>query len=176
MKNKFEVRGDITAIFLNSPKYGPMETIIETADLEKADSFPNTWYASWNPPTHSFYVYSKLPAVNGKRKTVQLHRWLMDHSEGLEVDHINFDTLDNRRSNLRLATSSENCQNKRADRRNNKSGFRGVSWCNTTNKWAAQIMIRRKTISLGYFDDKNEAGRIAAKARAELMPFSKEAL
>jgi len=175
MKNKFEIRDDITSIFLRRKDGATLETAIETADLSRAQEFPNTWYASWNPPTQSFYVYGKLPAKNGQRQTVQLHRWLVDGSNACEVDHFNQDTLDNRRKNLRPATSAENCQNKKVDRRNNKSGLRGVSWCNTKKKWIAQIMLGRKNKFLGYFDNKLEAGKKAAEARAEMMPFSKEA-
>ncbi|OCZ54337.1 HNH endonuclease [Dehalobacter sp. TeCB1] len=177
MKNKFEVRGDTTTILLARKDGTVIETIIETADLLRAQEFPNSWYASWNPPTQSFYVYGKLPAVNGYRRTVLLHRWLVNESDGCEVDHINLNTLDNRRiKNLRQATYAENAQNKKVNRSNNKSGLRGVSWCNTHQKWLAQIMVDKKTKFLGYFDDKYEAGRIAADARAKMMPFSKEAL
>ncbi|MFC5468439.1 HNH endonuclease [Cohnella suwonensis] len=174
MKNRFIVKGSETTILLNRNDGSVLETFIDTRDLPLATNFPNTWYASWNPPTQSFYVYGKQ-SLNGRRKTVQLHRWLTSTPDISEVDHVNLDTLDNRRSNLRIASSAENAQNKRVNRRNNKSGYRGVSWCNTNRKWIAQVMVDRKNKFLGYFDEKHVAGRIAAEARAVMMPYSKEA-
>ncbi|WP_127580160.1 HNH endonuclease [Paenibacillus koleovorans] len=176
MKNGFEIRGNVAAILLHRNDGAIFETTIDFNDLEKAAEFPNTWYASWNPPTQSFYVYGKLPAVSGRRQTVQLHRWLAGASHTQQVDHINLDTLDNRRSNLRLASPAENAQNKKVQRRNNKSGYRGVSWCSTNQKWIAQVMVGRKNKFIGYFSNKHEAGKKVASARATLMPFSREAL
>jgi hypothetical protein len=147
MKNKFKISDGITVIFLRRKDGTILGTNIETAGLSRAQEFPNTWYASWNPATQSFYVYGKLPAINGQRQTVQLHRWLVADLNGREVDHFNQDTLDNRCNNLRPATSAENCQNKKVDRRNNKSGLRGVSWCNTNKKWIAQWLAEKTNFS-----------------------------
>lgn len=72
--------------------------------------------------------------------------------EGMEVDHINHKRDDNRVSNLRLVSRSDNMKNT-SIRKSNSSGFTGVSWCSTSKKWKAQIQVNGKKISLGYFSD-----------------------
>jgi hypothetical protein len=106
----------------------------------------------------------KFYAVRGQMisstgsKIVQLHRLIMDAPKGLLVDHINGDSLDNRRSNLRLATHSQNQWNKRK-MENTTSRFVGVSFRENRGKWAAYIGVAGKRIFLGYFDSEIEAAK-----------------
>lgn len=102
-----------------------------------------------------------------KRKNVTLLTYV-----GLKGwDHINcYNTLDNRKSNLRKATASEQAQNKGLPK-NNKSGVIGVGWNKKSQKWKAYIGVDKKTISLGLFDNKDDA--IKARLEAELRYFSK---
>ena len=90
---------------------------------------------------------------------------------GLEGwDHIDCNkTLDNRKSNLRPATKSEQAQNKGVYA-NNTSGITGVSWDALHQKWRAYIGVNNKTISLGLFANKDEA--IKTRLEAELKYFS----
>lgn len=74
------------------------------------------------------------------------------------VDHINRNGLDNYRCNLRPATRLQNRMNCGLSKRN-KSGFKGVSWHKSCNKWVAKIEINDKSIYLGLFDDKIEAAK-----------------
>ena len=89
-----------------------------------------------------------------------LHRFLMKDAIGdddtLVIDHINGDTSDNRKSNLRLASRSQNSFNA-AKRKNNTSGIMGVSWKADKNKWKAYITPKGKQIHLGYYDSFNDA-------------------
>lgn len=97
-------------------------------------------------------------AVNGY--SVRAHRVIFAITQGywtnIDVDHKNGDRLDNRASNLREATRSQNLFNARI-RGNNTSGYKGVSWCNTYKKWKASICFDKKQKSLGYFNNKAEA-------------------
>lgn len=90
---------------------------------------------------------------------------------GLEGwDHIDYNnTLDNRKSNLRPATKSEQAQNK-GMYNNNTSGIKGVVWDTLHQKWRTYIGVNHKTIYLGLFEDKNEA--IKTRLKAELKYFS----
>lgn len=175
MKNDYKVRGEVTAIFINSKKYGRLEALISTNKLEHVKEFPNSWYANWEKNTQSFYVRGWLPKFNGKQIPVRLHRWVTDSTDGMMVDHINHDGLINTDSNLRIVTNAENTQNKQSANRNSKSGILGVSW-NKHGKWVSQLMVDNKKIYLGCFDDVHEAENIIIEARKKYMPFSQEAL
>jgi hypothetical protein len=74
------------------------------------------------------------------------------------VDHRNCDSLDNRRANLRFATHAENMHNRRK-RKNSTSKYIGVFYRKETRKWVSKIMIGRKRIYLGNFDNENDAAR-----------------
>lgn len=90
---------------------------------------------------------------------------------GPHIDHIDGDTLDNRRTNLRLATRAENAQNL-VSARGGSSHYRGVSWNKARRAWAANCRIDGKRHFLGYFADEEEAARVAAEFRRLHMPFS----
>lgn len=176
MKNEYEIRGDVTAIIINSPKYGRLETLISTSKLEKVKLFPHAWGVKWNSFTQSFYVGGDSKNDDGKRINVRLHRWLTDATEGMQVDHFNNKTLDNTDDNLRIVTQGDNLQNPRGAYKNSKSGIRGVTWHERDRKWTAQYQLNRKIKHLGYFDSAEEAERAVIEARALHMPYSKEAL
>ncbi len=80
------------------------------------------------------------------------------------IDHINGDRGDNRISNLRVVTSTENNRNK-AINKNNTSGVTGVTWSKSRRKWIAQIHIGKIGKALGGFDRVEDA--IAARKNAE---------
>jgi hypothetical protein len=80
------------------------------------------------------------------------------------IDHINGIRTDNRISNIRAATRTENNQNK-AIARNNSSGCSGVYWNKKIEKWVSAIRVNKKHHHLGCFADKSEA--ISARKKAE---------
>lgn len=104
-------------------------------------------------------------------RTYYAHRvaWAIHYGEWPEdqIDHINCDRSDNRISNLRKASNTENARNKKLQR-NNTSGLKGASWSSRRGKWAATICADRKQRKLGFFDTKEEAHEAYAKASLEL--------
>lgn len=101
-------------------------------------------------------------------KRYQAHRiiWEMHYGpipEGMEVDHIWHNKLDNRIENLRLVTPVENSRNK-SKNKNNISGVTGVSWNKRDNKWNVYIGVNRKNKYLGSFSDFKEAVDIRKQA------------
>lgn len=95
--------------------------------------------------------------------------WLLEFGvipEG-PLDHINGTRNDNRVSNLRLATLSEN-QHNQGLRSDNKSGIKGVSWDGKSKFWRAQIKANGRLIRVGSFDNLDEARSAMEKARNEI--------
>lgn len=113
------------------------------------------------------YVYFSVWA-DGKSTPRTLHGFLMQPPKGMHTDHRNGDPLDNRRSNLRIATPSQNGANRRALNRNNRSGVRGVHQ-NKHGSWVAQIMVDRKARYLGSFAAREDA--VERRRAAELELF-----
>jgi len=94
--------------------------------------------------------------------------------EGIEIDHINGDSLNNKIENLRLANKIQQQYNRKISF-NNKSGYKGVCWSKSNKKWQAQININDKRKSLGFFDSIEEAKETYNKVAKELYKeFYKE--
>lgn len=88
--------------------------------------------------------------------------------EGMQVDHINGDTLDNRLSNLRILTGAENAINRKKNA-NNSSGHKGVSWNKRLKKWHSQIRFDGKRFHLGFFNDVESAAQAYRDASETLF-------
>lgn len=89
-------------------------------------------------------------------KLILLHRMIMSASDGQVVDHINHNTADNRRGNLRKGTQMQNMMNAKM-KSNNTSGTTGVWLDKRTGKWIAEIKIDKRKINLGHFLKKEDA-------------------
>lgn len=127
------------------------------------------WCAVYDKRTRSFYactrIYRRVPGVKGRQETIAMHRLIL----GLEAgdkhlgDHANQNTLDNRRKNLRVATSVQNEQNRKISVANT-SGFKGVTFNKRVRKWCAYIRVNGKKINLGLRDTAEAAGALYAEA------------
>lgn len=108
--------------------------------------------------------------VNKKLYLAHRLAWLYCYGKWptAEVDHINGQTSDNRLCNLRVADRSQNIQNQRRPRADNKSGFLGVIYWKRTGSWKAQIQVNGKNKSLGYYKTPEQAHEAYLKAKREL--------
>jgi hypothetical protein len=114
------------------------------------------WFTKIN--CKSFYAV-RLDNNGTKGLTiVSMHRQIMNFPKGLDVDHRNRDGLDNQRSNLRIATHSENNCNQ-AKRKNTSSRFVGVCFSKRCKRWVAYIAMNRKRMWIGYFDNEIDAAK-----------------
>lgn len=104
--------------------------------------------------------------INGK--TVKMHRLIM--SNDCFIDHINHNTVDNRRCNLRCVTNQQNAMNEKLSK-NNTSGVTGVVWHKRDSKWYARIKVNYKYLHLGQFEVFEDA--VKARKEAEEKYFGK---
>lgn len=175
MTNRYEVHGDVTTIILDHRDGSVFEALIDTDDLPRAKSVPGKWFAQRDNSSRTMYVRTNIRRPDGSRYRPLLHRWLLDVPDGMEVDHIDHNGLNNKRSNLRICSRAENSQNRKGAYSNSTSGFRGVHWHKATGKWRARVIVDGTEHVLGYFDDPREAARVVSAGRAELMPYSSDA-
>lgn len=129
------------------------EFYIDAEDFDKIKDF--CWIKNKNG-----YFTSRI----GK-KTIWLHRIIMDCPSGMVVDHIGgSDTKnDNRKQNLRICTNYENGMNC-ANKKNNTSGVSGVHWEKNARKWCVRIRIKGKRVVLGRFESFDEAVKVRKEA------------
>lgn len=169
MKNRYEIRGPATVIYCSGAGLVDAETLIDTADLAKASSFPNTWYVM---RAYGLYYVRGEMTRRGKRHIILLHRVITGAPENLVVDHINHNGLDNRRLNLRVVTSQQNLQNRSGPQVDNTTGARGVTWAKDRRRYVAQVKARGRNIHLGIFKSLEEAAEVAKRARRKHLPYA----
>ena len=139
--------------------------IIDAADLHLVQNRKWLYNKSGAYCGYAAYFYYD---EDGNQKIQYLHRLLCPTAPDMCVDHINGDTLDNRRSNLREVTKGQNCMNKRKPS-NNTSGYKGVSLHRLTGKYVARICFQGERTILGYYVTPEEAN--AAYQAAALILF-----
>jgi hypothetical protein len=116
-------------------------------------------------------VYTKFYAVRSvkckktsKMKTIRMHREILNVPAGLECDHINGHSLDNRKANLRAATRQQNCWNNRKRKPKSLSKYKGVSFSKRGRPWKAMLTVDGKWIYLGSYNSEVEAAKAYDKA------------
>jgi hypothetical protein len=138
------------------------ETLVDAEDVEFLGQFNWRWGSK-----KTKIGYALLPEGRGT-----MHRILMSNPEGMCIDHINGNSLDNRRSNLRIVTSRENSQNKKEHR---SGRLVGCSYHKKARKWQAEINIKGLSKYLGLFKTEIEANQAYMKAYNELLTKEKNA-
>jgi len=97
-----------------------------------------------------------------------MHRVILKTPQGMETDHINQNKLDNRRSNLRACTKSQNMMNQGLTKANT-SGYKGIIWDKNREKWMVRLMFNNKNIHLGRYLNIKDA--ILVRKNAEKLYF-----
>ena len=157
--NSIEVCGDVTKIFFfNAPRE---YTIIDTEDYEKVKDF--CWRKRTNPRDKTEVYVEAKSLGKYRRKTIRIHQILCPCKEGFLPDHENGNGLDNRKSNLRPSTHSQNGMNRRTPS-NNTSGVKGVTYDKKAKQWVAQITIEGEHHYLGGSTDFEEAVKLRQEA------------
>lgn len=148
--------------------------LVDDSDYEELMKFK--WYATTNYKTKITYaargIRTHLPEGKVTTVLVFMHNQIMGKNEGLRVDHISRDALDNRRMNLRWATKSQNAIN--TNRKVGKTGFYGVyerRYRGETHGYQVTMLHEGRKLNVGYFSDKIDAAKahdaFAIKHRGE---------
>lgn len=126
------------------------------------------WCAHYAPNIKNYYGERRSKKTENKQQgTIKMHRFIVEHILNRElksneiIDHINHNTLDNTRNNLRIVSARQNAQN-----RKNKgiSNYPGVVWVDQCKKWKARFTLNNKEIHLGHFDNEKDAAKAYEKA------------
>lgn len=149
--NTYVTNGDTTTVYTTAN----VSFLIDTEDLPKI--LERTWCIS-----KTGYAVAGI-----SRKTVKLHRHLLNPSPKEVIDHINGDPLDNRRENLRICTNSENTKNNRLQK-NNPLGYTGIRKT-PHGMYNARITVDRQEIHIGNYPTFEEA--VLARIDAEVKYY-----
>src|SRR5690348_13254704 len=159
--NDYKIIGEDVIIYciLRDEDNKIFEVYIDLDDLEKVLNINYAICCHWVENGNAYYatITKYLGVENGKPqyKSIMLHQLIMDCPKDKMIDHINNDTLDNRKRNLRIVTKSQNLKNRKSKNSNNKSGYRNVSFIN--NSYRVQLQINGKNhLFSEKFDDPKE--------------------
>lgn len=133
--------------------------ICDDEDFEFLSQY--TWCVCRNSKHPSLTYYAQTTR-NSERLT--MHQLVLAAPSNILIDHINGSGLDNRRENLRLATSSQNTMNSKKSSKKRSSIYKGVSFQNGVCKWKAELTLNGKRIYLGLFSVEKDAARAYNRA------------
>ena len=138
------------------------EVFIDDDEYERVSSY------KWSPYRIKGRWYV-VATIDGR--ITYLHRFIMglSHGDPTQVDHINGNGLDCRKSNMRLVTNSQNAMNRTKIREQTNSRHKGVTWHSGNKRWLARITLNGKRRTLGYFADELQAALAYDKAAKELF-------
>lgn len=140
--------------------------LIDDEDFELVSRYK--WFALYNPNTDSYYALANIP--NGGRTlsycdVIRMHTLIAGTPDGMNTDHKNHNTLDNRRQNLRPCTYSQSSCNRKM-RADNSTGYKGVTFEKKKKLFRAMITVDGRRIGLGRYKTAEQAS-IAYETAAE---------
>lgn len=165
--NEIIIKGDIAEIILYSRENKEIaRAIIDAEDVEKVKEY------KWHVCKKS-YVSAHIETNGQKYLSVVIMGF--DSKKDSTIDHKDRNPLNNQKYNLRLCTQAQNCQNK-GNRRDNKSGHKGVFWDKERKKWRAEVQAAGKKVFNKRFESKTQAiiayNNVASKYHSEFACFN----
>lgn len=121
--------------------------IVDDEDFERISRY------KW----HFDHGYARSSPKFGTK--IYMHRLIANAQKGMDVDHVNGNTLDNRKSNIRLCSHKENTFNQHRIKQNTHSKYKGVTLRSDKKKWTASITVNNQSIYLGSFVTEEQAAQ-----------------
>jgi hypothetical protein len=189
--NEYKIDNDICTVFIKRRNGEVMEMIIDIEDITKFDLYGKIT-VQYNKTTQGYYAVCGTIGVSPIIR-MQVNRLIMNCPKHLVTDHINHDTLDNRKQNLRNVTQRENLQNRISHYESNdiggnkgifekpqknhsyKYGIQGLTWNKINKQWRARIRKSGKTLYEKYFTDKEMAVQAITENKELLLQYNKGA-
>ena len=146
--------------------------ILDNEDYDMINQYK--WCANYYKSIHTYYAVRNTRKTNGKQKTQLMHRVIMNCSNDKQIDHINHNTLDNRKSNLRICTQNQNQYNQRLHKKTS-SKYKGVYLQKQKCKnkvhtyWVSYISFNGKKMYLGHSKTEIEGAKVYNKKAKELF-------
>jgi hypothetical protein len=133
--------------------------LVDDADYDWLSQWK--WHAVWDRDLKSYYAARHATLPDGRSTSVRMHRQILglEYGDKRQGDHINHDTLDQRRCNLRIVTACENHWNRKA--------AKGYYYNKESGKYMARIMAAGDHKFLGFFDTPTEARAAYLTAKAQ---------
>jgi len=129
--------------------------IVDVEDFERLNKY------KWHCTHYGYAVRAEYErSGKGKRQVgVHMHKMVCPAPDGMVVDHVNRNSLDNRKSNLRVATQRQNVWNRKFVRKGGKTRYDGIRWDKNREKWQVRLTIKGRRESFGYYADEVEAAK-----------------
>lgn len=166
LPNPVEIVGDI-AYLITTDRNGRRKvgTVLDAEDVPRVLAIGRRWSSVFKDGNW------RIGTIGPKGWNVVLPRVILglaDHDRSV-VDHINRNTLDNRKCNLRAVTHGENMHNRPPSRRN-KTGDKNVQFNKATGKYAVRLHVNKRYMGFGSYATLEEAIEVAKQARREFQP------
>lgn len=172
MDTRYEIHGDIVDFYIDHPKGKHAITHISIRDLESLLAIDGYLYLMPSKRQCRASIYFR---GSSKSRPMLLHRFILNAPSNLFVDHIDHNSLNNTRDNLRLVTNAQNIQNLLHARSDSETKIRGVHR-RKNGRYQAHAQVNGKRHFLGTFDCIADAEETVKNFRALYMPFSQERL
>mgnify|MGYP000062528059 CR=1 FL=1 len=146
--NEYHIKGNYVEFDVYNQRNIKVNSfIIDIEDIELVK------YHKWRADTNNHIITGNCTSSSPRKELTHV---ILEVPDGMVVDHINGNALDNRKSNLRICTQHENIFNK-SYMSNNHSGFQGVSWDKSRRRWAPEIRFNGSRCHLGRYKNKEDA-------------------
>jgi hypothetical protein len=143
--------------------------VVDDADYGRLSVYK--WYLAGTPAKR---YASRHELRDGKKRTVYMHRLILNAPAGIEVDHIDGDGLNNTRTNLRLVTRVQQMQNRKSAASHSLTGVRGVTWNRAKGKYQVYVKVSGRNYHGGFYDRLTDAEAAAVVARRHYMTHARD--